>query len=72
MKGKTEWSTQKKVGGINGFRIYAEQAMVLGLDPGGLWKSLKDWPHVQLRSASSPAKIYSISGIDTAMKTKFG
>lgn len=70
--GKTEWSTQRKVGGINGYRVYAGQAVELGLDPGGLWKSLKDWPHVQLRKASSPAKLYSLKDIDKMMKEKFG
>jgi peptidoglycan LD-endopeptidase CwlK len=69
--GKTEWSTQKKVGGINGYRVYAAQAQELELDPGGFWKSLKDWPHVQLRTASSPLKIYSLKEIDTVMQEKF-
>lgn len=70
--GKSEWSTQKKASGINGFSVYADQASALGLDPGGHWKSLKDWPHVQLRKVSSPAKIYSIAEIDNKMKAKFG
>lgn len=70
--GKTEWSTQKKVDGINGYQVYAEQAVNLGLDPGGLWKSLKDWPHVQLRAASSPLKVLSIVEIDRTMKKRFG
>lgn len=70
--GKSEWSTQKKVGGVNGYTVYADQASALGLDPGGRWKSLKDWPHVQMRKTSSPAKIYSIAEIDNQMKAKFG
>lgn len=69
--GKTEWSTQKKVDGTNGYRVYAEQAQALGLDPGGFWKSLKDWPHVQLRAASSPLKVYSLVEIDKAMMERF-
>jgi len=70
--GKTEWSVQKKVDGINGYQVYAEQARALGLDPGGLWKSFKDWPHVQLRAASSPLKIYSLVEIDKILSKKFG
>jgi hypothetical protein len=70
--GKTEWSLQKKVNGINGYQVYAEQAVNLGLDPGGLWKSLKDWPHVQLRGASSPLKVMSLVEIDVTMKERFG
>ena len=70
--GKTEWSVQKKVDGINGYQVYAEQARALGLDPGGLWNSFKDWPHVQLRSASSPLKLYSLVEIDKKLREKFG
>lgn len=70
--GSTEWSTQKKVDGTNGYRVYAAQAQALGLDPGGYWKSLKDWPHVQLRTASSPLKMYSLKEIDNVMQEKFG
>jgi hypothetical protein len=70
--GKSEWSTKKKVAGINGYAVYARQAAAAGLDPGGLWKSLKDWPHAQLRSLSSPARIYTLAEIDRAMKERFG
>lgn len=70
--GKSEWSTAKKIGGINGYAVYASRARELGLDPGGLWRSLKDWPHVQLRSESSPARLYSLVDIDRAMEEKFG
>ena len=70
--GKTEWSTQKKIEGINGYAIYAKEARKAGLDSGGLWQSLKDWPHVQHRTVSSPARLYSFAEIDTKMKEKFG
>ena len=70
--GKTEWSAQKKLNGSNGYHVYAAQAQALGLDPGGLWKSLKDWPHVQLRAASSPLKVFSLVEIDKEMKERFG
>jgi len=70
--GKTEWSTQKKVNGINGYGLFAQEARAAGLDPGGLWKSLKDWPHVQLQTISSPARLFSLAEIDRVMKEKFG
>ena len=70
--GKTEWSTQKKVDGKNGYQVYAGQSLEMGLDAGGFWKSLKDWPHVQLRSASSPLKVFSMVDIDKAMMVRFG
>ena len=70
--GKTEWSTQKKIDGINGYAVYAAQAQIQGLNSGGLWRSLKDWPHVQLRSAGSPLKIMSLAEVDQTMQAKFG
>lgn len=69
--GQAEWSTVKQVNARNGYRVYAEQSVQLGLDAGGLWRSLKDWPHVQLRQAGSPAKLYSLADIDKAMQEKF-
>ncbi|MDD5435862.1 MAG: M15 family metallopeptidase [Nitrospira sp.] len=71
VEGKAEWSTTKKINGINGYTIYAEQAKILGLDAGGNWKSFKDWPHVQLRSQSSPEKLYSLKDINEIMKDRF-
>lgn len=70
--GHAEWSTQKKVDGHNGYRLYAEQAAKLRLTAGGLWTSLKDWPHVQMRPEDSPAQIMSVEEIDAAMKARFG
>lgn len=70
--GSAEWSTTRKVNGVNAYQLYAAEAVKLGLDAGGLWKSRKDWPHVQLRDASSPAKVFSVAQIDRAMARKFG
>ena len=70
--GKTEWSTIKRVDGLNGYRVYAEEATNLGLSAGGLWTSFKDWPHVQFRSASNPGKIFGLNEIDEKMKKLFG
>jgi peptidoglycan LD-endopeptidase CwlK len=70
--GEAEWSTTKKVNGVNGFRVYANEAHELGLDAGGLWTKLKDWPHVQLRPGRSPLALMSLQAIDTAMAARFG
>ena len=70
--GKAVWSTTRKVNGRNGYHTYAEAARHLGLEAGGFWTSFKDWPHVQSRAASSPAKVYTIVQIDTVMRQRFG
>jgi hypothetical protein len=71
VNGRAEWSTKKLVNGINGYIEYAKIASSQSLDAGGLWPA-KDWPHVQLRKASSPLKIMSLSEIDKIMKERFG
>ncbi len=72
VNGAAEWSSQKLVNGINGYRVYVDLAKDIQLTPGGLWTSLKDWPHVQFRSVSNPGKIMSLSQINKAMKARFG
>jgi peptidoglycan LD-endopeptidase CwlK len=72
LAGKAEWSTTKKVGGFNAYKVYADEAEHLGLVAGGHWAKLKDWPHVQLRPDASPARTLSAAEIDAAMKAKFG
>lgn len=72
VNGQGEWSTVKQAGGSNGYRVYAGQALQLGLDAGGLWRSLKDWPHVQLRKAGSPLGVWGVGEIDRRMEEKFG
>ncbi len=71
--GVYEPSANKLVNGVNGYRVYASQAEVLGLTAGGHWPTFKDWPHVQFRSADNPITTgMSWPDIDTAMKAKFG
>jgi peptidoglycan L-alanyl-D-glutamate endopeptidase CwlK len=70
--GKAEWSTTKKVNGLNGYHVYAEEAVALGLTAGGLFKSIKDWPHVQLQAAGSPLKVHTLVEIDREMRKRFG
>lgn len=72
VNGEAEWSSRKTVDGLNGYHVYAEEAQAAGLTAGGLWSSFKDWPHVQLRSASSPLSLMSLKDIDDAMKERFG
>ena len=69
--GKAEWSSVKKIDGQNGYRAYAEEARNLGLEPGGFWRSFKDWPHVQLNSIANPGKLYSIQEINEEMRNRF-
>jgi peptidoglycan LD-endopeptidase CwlK len=70
--GVAEWSIQKLSGGVNGYRVFAEEAEKLGLTPGGPWAKLKDWPHVQFRADATPAEAMSLLDIDKAMKERFG
>lgn len=72
VNGHAEWSEKKKVSGLNGYAVYAEEAGRLGLDAGGLWPKFKDWPHVQFRSAASPAKLFTVPQIDAKMKERWG
>lgn len=71
VNGSAEWSTQKHFNGQNGYRVYADKAEAMGLTAGGHWNSLKDWPHIQLRSESSPLKVMSLKDIDKAMMERF-
>lgn len=72
VEGAAEWSTTRRINGLNGYRVYAEEAERLGLIAGGLWTRLKDWPHIQLRSASSPARVFTVREIDRIMRERFG
>jgi hypothetical protein len=71
LEGKAEWSTRKKVNGINGYVNYGTIARSLGLTSGGFWSSFRDWPHVQLRRESHPGRIYSLLEIDREMANRF-
>jgi peptidoglycan LD-endopeptidase CwlK len=70
--GKAEWSTTKLIHGLNGYQVYTEEAQNLFLTPGGLFKNLKDFSHMQLRPESSPLEILSLRQIDQAMEKRFG
>ncbi len=72
VNGAAEWSTTRKINGLNGYRVYAEEAEQLGLTAGGLWPRFKDWPHVQLQSASDPNKLFTLVQIDQTMRERFG
>jgi hypothetical protein len=72
VNGRAEWSTRLKIEGVNGYANYANIADSMGLDAGGLWRSFKDWPHVQLRGEASPTKVYSLEEINCEMEIRFG
>ncbi|MBO9701968.1 MAG: M15 family metallopeptidase [Sporocytophaga sp.] len=66
------WDTKTIVNGLNGYMVYADEAVKLGLDAGYFWHSFQDIPHVQLRKESNPSLVYSLVEIDKTMKNKFG
>jgi hypothetical protein len=70
--GRAEWSVNRLVNGVNGYRVYAQHAASMGLTSGGFWQDLPDWPHVQLRAAASPGDIRTLSQINDAMQQRFG
>ncbi|MDT4955825.1 MAG: peptidoglycan LD-endopeptidase CwlK [Acidobacteriota bacterium] len=72
VNGQAEWSTTKKVNGLNGYQVYADEAEKLGLTAGGHWNKFKDWPHAQFSSAKNPQSVHSILEIDKDMKARFG
>jgi len=72
VNGAAEWSTSRKINGLNGYHVYAEEAERLGLTAGGLWPRFKDWPHAQLKSERGPQKLFSIAQIDQTMRRRFG
>jgi len=67
--GQTEWDTEKRINGQNGYRVYEDQAVILGLTSLG---HIGDWAHVQLRSYPSPLNVMSIQEIDRQMKARYG
>jgi hypothetical protein len=69
--GKAEWSTRRLIAGNNGYHVFANQAKALGLTAGGLWTTLKDWPHIQLLSADSPLNVKTLLEINAAMEQRF-
>jgi peptidoglycan LD-endopeptidase CwlK len=72
VNGNSEWSTDKLVGGLNGYHVMADEAEKIGLSAGGHWVSFKDWPHVQLRKEASPLDAaMSLVDIDAEMKHRF-
>ena len=73
VNGSAEWSTSEIVDGVNGYKVYAAKAKEIGLDAGGLWPSFKDWPHLQLDAARSPAAAgKTLAEIDAVMRERFG
>jgi peptidoglycan L-alanyl-D-glutamate endopeptidase CwlK len=73
INGIAEWSTNRLVDGVNGYRMYAASAKNAELHAGGTLSSFKNWPHVQARKAGSPvAEGLTVQQIDVEMKKRFG
>ncbi|HEY1083568.1 MAG TPA: M15 family metallopeptidase [Prosthecobacter sp.] len=72
VNGKAEWSTKVKVNGVNGYHVMAAVARGLGLNPGLLWTSFRDPPHVQMPKQNNAASVHSLQEIDATMKARFG
>ena len=73
INGFAEWSTNRIVDGVNGYRMYSASAKSAELHAGGNWSSFKNWPHVQARKAGSPvAEGLTVQQIDVEMKKRFG
>ncbi len=77
LEGEAIWSVKHTISlngqeDVNGYLIYGEEAIEQGLLSGGMawgW----DWPHVQLRSESSPLDAgYSWPAISTMMHNRYG
>jgi peptidoglycan LD-endopeptidase CwlK len=68
--GEASWSTTRDVDGRNGYKVYTEEARLLGLTAGGKW-ALADWPHVQFRRADSPLGEMVIKEIDAEMRRRY-
>ncbi|GAB4023727.1 hypothetical protein GCM10028808_74830 [Spirosoma migulaei] len=71
VKGEAEWSLTKLVNGLNGFKVYAQEAKKIGIEAGFFWPKFKDSPHVQLRKTANPSVILSLSDISKVMQERF-
>lgn len=69
---KAEWSPDILIKGVNGYHIYTDAALDIGLNPGGIWND-KDWPHVQIRDKDiGVLDVYNIQDVDRIMEERFG
>lgn len=66
--GKAIWSPSAKRNGINGYAVYREEALAMGLHRA----QRKDWPHIQQPAAGSPTSVMSMQEIDRRMRAMFG
>lgn len=65
---KAVWDVDGLIDNVNGYRVYAEEARDLGLDPGLFWPGFVDAVHVQLRTAASPQELFSLQYINQFME----
>jgi len=71
LDGRAEWSdTQTNLFGLNGYRVYSDEARKMGLEAGGFW-TWEDWGHVQARAEPSPGVLMTLEEIDQQMAQRF-
>jgi peptidoglycan LD-endopeptidase CwlK len=68
VNGEAVWDLKTLVRGVNGYKVYADEAKKIGLEAGLFWQDFVDAPHVQMRRLANPGKIYSVNEINDAMK----
>lgn len=66
LSGKAEWSEDRFLSGVNGYRVYRETAIELGLHPGPVW----DWPHIQ-KTNGRISSIYTVQEVNDYMEDRF-
>jgi len=69
--GGAEWSTRRRIDGVNGYNNYATIAESMGMAAGGFWASFRDWPHVQMRRDLNPGRLFSLQEINQKMADRF-
>jgi peptidoglycan LD-endopeptidase CwlK len=70
--GEAVWDIKKRVNGVKGYDIYAQEAKKIELESGHFWQPFQDTYHVQQRPDPSPLALYSYQKIDQIMKQRFG
>lgn len=68
---KLNWNPIQKINGVNGYQLFAEEAVKLGLSPGGYWEKKPEWPHVELRPRPNPVSYYTTQEINAEMEKRF-
>lgn len=65
------WDIDRLIDNVNGYQVYAEEALALGLDAGLFWPGFADAVHVQLRPVGSPQELFSLQYINQFMEQNY-